>query len=246
MAELKSNSKHPSGLYVLFVTEMWERFSYYGMRGLLTLYLTKATIEGGLGFDDANAGLLYGIYTGLVYLTPIFGGWLADNLIGQRRSITIGGILMALGQFSLFMSNANALPFFYLGLILLIIGNGFFKPNISSMVGSLYPKQEKSKLDTAFTIFYMGINLGAFLGQTICPLVGDVVDGGGVRDVHAFKWGFLAASVAMLIGTLVFYVLKNKYVVTPEGKPLGGLPSKNDASDYEEGEAQKLFFLINL
>lgn len=155
---------------------------------------------------------------------------------------------MAVGQFLLFfsasvfgtnLSLANMLMWSALGII--IFGNGFFKPNISSMVGSLYPKQEKSKLDTAFTIFYMGINLGAFLGQLICPIVGDVKTD-GVRDIHAFKWGFLAASLAMLIGTAVFYFLKNKYVVTPEGKPLGGLPSKNDASDYEEGESQKAVF----
>jgi POT family proton-dependent oligopeptide transporter len=130
----------------------------------------------------------------------------------------------------------------YGGLGVIVFGNGFFKPNISSMVGSLYPKQEKSKLDTAFTIFYMGINLGAFLGQSICPLLGDVRDTGGVRDIHAFKWGFLAASIAMLVGTLIFYFLKNKYVVTPEGRPLGGLPSKNVAADFEEGEAQKAVF----
>ena len=159
--------------------------------------------------------------------------------------------MMAIGQFLLFISAsvfgnnislATILMWSALGII--VFGNGFFKPNISSMVGSLYPKQEKSKLDTAFTIFYMGINLGAFLGQLICPIVGDVkVD--GIRDIHAFKWGFLAASVAMLIGTVVFYVLKDKYVVTPEGKELGGLPSKNDTSDYEEGESQKAVFSKN-
>jgi POT family proton-dependent oligopeptide transporter len=110
------------------------------------------------------------------------------------------------------------------------------------MVGSLYPKQEKNKLDTAFTIFYMGINLGAFLGQTICPFLGDVKDSGGIRDIHAFKWGFFAASTAMLIGTAVFFFLKDKYVVTPDGKPLGGLPSGNDSADYEEGESQKAVF----
>jgi len=156
--------------------------------------------------------------------------------------------MMAIGQFLLFasasvfganLSLANTLMWSALGII--IFGNGFFKPNISSMVGSLYPKQEKTKLDTAFTIFYMGINLGAFLGQTICPYLGDEVVN-GVQNVHAFKWGFLAASIAMLIGTAVFYVLKNKYVVSPERKPLGGLPSKNDAQDYEEGEAQKAVF----
>jgi POT family proton-dependent oligopeptide transporter len=155
---------------------------------------------------------------------------------------------MAIGQLFLFfsasvfatnLSLANTMMWSGLGVI--IFGNGFFKPNISSMVGSLYPKQEKTKLDTAFTIFYMGINLGAFLGQTICPYLGDVVVN-GVQNVHAFKWGFLAASIAMLIGTAVFYVLKNKYVVTPEGKPLGGLPKYNETSDYEEGESQSAVF----
>jgi POT family proton-dependent oligopeptide transporter len=110
------------------------------------------------------------------------------------------------------------------------------------MVGSLYPKQEKTKLDTAFTIFYMGINIGALFSQWLCPLIGDVKDAGGVRDVHAFKWGFLAAGIAMVIGTMLFYFLKNKYVVTPEGRPIGGLPSKNDAGDFEDGESQKAIF----
>jgi POT family proton-dependent oligopeptide transporter len=157
--------------------------------------------------------------------------------------------MMAIGQMLLFtsatifpsnLSLATTLMWLALGII--IFGNGFFKPNISSMVGSLYPKQEKSKLDTAFTIFYMGINVGAFLGQFICPILGDVKDSGGIRDIHAFKWGFLAAGGAMLIGTLVFYFLKNKYVVTPDGKAIGGLPSGNEASDFEEGESQKANF----
>ena len=207
---------HPKGLYLLFGTEMWERFSYYGMRGLLTLYLTKATIEGGLGFDDANAGLLYGIYTGLVYLTPIFGGYLADNFIGQRKSITIGGILMAIGQFSLFMSSANALPFFYLGLILLIIGNGFFKPNISTIVGQLYPAGDNRK-DAAFTIFYMGINLGAFLAPLVCGFLAE--DYFAVKDVttgnvlsFGFNYGFLAAGIGMVLGQVMFNTLAQKYL----------------------------------
>jgi POT family proton-dependent oligopeptide transporter len=111
------------------------------------------------------------------------------------------------------------------------------------MVTNLYPKEEKTKLDTAFTIFYMGINIGAFLGQFICPYIGDVVDVNGTRDVFAFKWGFMAAGIAMLIGTLTFYLLKDKYVVTPEGQStLGGLPKNNIASDYEEGESQKAVF----
>ena len=160
----------------------------------------------------------------------------------------LGGLLMAVGQMLLFFSasifDSNldlARTLLYVALGVIILGNGFFKPNISSMVSNLYPKAERNKLDTAFTIFYMGINLGAFLGQLICPIIGDVVKD-GVRDVFAFKWGFLAASIAMLIGVITFYLLKDKYVRTPEGRPIGGLPSKNDASDYEEGEAHKANF----
>ncbi|GAQ49802.1 amino acid transporter [Flavobacterium psychrophilum] len=198
---------------------------------------------------EEDASLIYGGFLGLCYLTPMLGGFISDRFFGNRNCIMLGGLMMAVGQFLLFFSAsvfssnislATTLMWSALGII--IFGNGFFKPNISSMVGSLYPKQEKSKLDTAFTIFYMGINLGAFLGQLICPIVGDVKDAGGIRDIHAFKWGFLAASIAMLIGTIIFYFLKNKYVVTPEGKPLGGLPKDNDDSHYEEGESQKAVF----
>jgi POT family proton-dependent oligopeptide transporter len=179
----------------------------------------------------------------------MLGGFIADRFFGNRNCILLGGLLMAAGQMLLFTSGsifeANlelAKAVMYSGLGFIVFGNGFFKPNISSMVGSLYPKQEKTKLDTAFTIFYMGINMGAFLGQSICPLLGDVKDAGGIRDIHAFRWGFMAASAAMLIGTVLFYFLKNKYVVSPEGRPLGGLPSKNVAADFEEGEAQKANF----
>ena len=235
---------HPKGLWVLFGTEMWERFNFYGMRAILTLFMVNA-----LMMKEADASLIYGGFLGLCYLTPMLGGFIADRFFGNRNCILLGGLMMAIGQMCLFfsasvfstnMSFANTLM--WTALAIIIFGNGFFKPNISSMVGSLYPKQEKSKLDTAFTIFYMGINLGAFLGQLICPLLGDVKDAGGIRDVHAFKWGFLAASIAMILGTLVFYFLKNKYVVSPEGKPLGGLPKHNDASHYEEGESQKAVF----
>jgi proton-dependent oligopeptide transporter, POT family len=244
MSETAVKTGHPKGLWVLFGTEMWERFNFYGMRAILTLFLVNS-----LMMKEEDASLIYGGFLGLCYLTPMLGGFIADRFFGNRNCILLGGLMMAVGQFLLFMSAsvfgtnlslANTLVWSALGII--IFGNGFFKPNISSMVGSLYPKQEKTKLDTAFTIFYMGINLGAFLGQLICPIVGDVVDSNGVRDIHAFKWGFLAASIAMIIGTIVFYVLKNKYVVTPEGKPLGGLPKHNDASDFEEGESQKAEF----
>jgi POT family proton-dependent oligopeptide transporter len=243
MVETQVKTAHPKGLWVLFGTEMWERFNFYGMRAILTLFLVNS-----LMMKESEASLIYGGFLGLCYLTPMLGGFIADRFFGNRNCILLGGLMMALGQFLLFasasifgtnLSLANTLMWSALGII--IFGNGFFKPNISSMVGSLYPKQEKTKLDTAFTIFYMGINLGAFLGQTICPYLGDEVVN-GVQNVHAFKWGFLAASIAMLIGTGVFYILKNKYVVTPEGKPLGGLPSKNEANDYEEGEATKAVF----
>ncbi|MBK7690325.1 MAG: peptide MFS transporter [Bacteroidetes bacterium] len=244
MENTQVKTGHPKGLWVLFGTEMWERFNFYGMRAILTLFMVNA-----LMMKEADASLIYGGFLGLCYLTPMLGGFISDRFFGNRNCILLGGIMMAIGQLCLFfsasvfstnMSFANTLM--WTALTIIIFGNGFFKPNISSMVGSLYPKQEKSKLDTAFTIFYMGINLGAFLGQLICPLVGDVKDVGGIRDVHAFKWGFLAASIAMVLGTLVFYFLKNKYVVSPDGKALGGLPKHNDASHYEEGESQKAVF----
>lgn len=240
-----TTAKHPKGLWVLFGTEMWERFNFYGMRALLTLFLVNS-----LMMKEDTASLIYGGFLGLCYLTPMLGGFISDRYLGNRNCILLGGLLMATGQFllfssaSVFGSNISlATNLTWAALAVIIFGNGFFKPNISSMVGSLYPKQEKNKLDTAFTIFYMGINLGAFLGQLICPILGDVKDQEtGVRDIHAFRWGFLAASIAMLLGTTIFYFLKNKYIKTPEGKPIGGLPSKNDSSDYEAGESQKPHF----
>lgn len=237
-------ARHPKGLWVLFGTEMWERFNFYGMRTLLTLFIVSA-----LMMSKEQSSIIYGGFLGLCYLTPMLGGFVSDRFLGNRYCIMLGGLLMAIGQLLLFFSasifSTNlelAKTLLYVALGVIILGNGFFKPNISSMVSNLYPKEEKNKLDTAFTIFYMGINLGAFLGQLICPLLGDVKDANGVRDIFAFKWGYLAASLAMLIGTTTFFFLKDKYVRTPEGRPIGGLPSKNEASDYEEGESQKATF----
>jgi len=244
MSETAVKTGHPKGLWVLFGTEMWERFNFYGMRAILTLFMVNS-----LMMKEEDASIIYGGFLGLCYLTPMLGGFISDRFFGNRNCILLGGAMMAIGQMMLFFSAsvfstnlglANTLMWTALGII--VFGNGFFKPNISSMVGSLYPKQEKSKLDTAFTIFYMGINIGAFLGQFICPIIGDVKDSGGIRDVHAFKWGFLAASIAMILGTAIFYFLKNKYVVAPDGKAIGGMPSGNDTSDYEEGESQKAEF----
>ncbi|MBV4357982.1 peptide MFS transporter [Pinibacter aurantiacus] len=239
-----TSKKHPKGLWVLFSTEMWERFNFYGMRTLLTLFIVNS-----LMMSKETSSLIYGGFLGLCYLTPMLGGFISDRFLGNRYCIILGGTLMAIGQMFLFTSASVfggnlefAKTLLYIGLGVIILGNGFFKPNISSMVGSLYPAQEKNKLDTAFTIFYMGINVGAFLGQFICPVLGDVVDKAGVRDIHAFKWGFLAASLAMLTGTISFFFLKDKYVRTPEGRPIGGLPKHNTAADFAEGEAQNAHF----
>lgn len=244
MSQAVAQKGHPKGLWVLFGTEMWERFNFYGMRTLLTLFIVNS-----LMMSKEDSSIIYGGFLGLCYLTPMLGGFISDRFLGNRYCIMLGGLIMAVGQFLLFTSanifSSNldlARTILYVALGCIILGNGFFKPNISSMVGSLYPKSEKSKLDTAFTIFYMGINVGAFLGQFICPMLGDVVSSDGVRDIYAFKWGFLAAGLAMLIGTLTFFLLKDKYVVTPEGRPLGDLPSKNVKEDYEEGESQKAHF----
>lgn len=191
---------HPKGLYLLFATEMWERFSYYGMRALLVLYLTKSLIDGGLGFTDDNASLLYGFFTGFVYFTPLIGGWLADNYLGQRKAIVIGAILMMLGQFCL--ASESSLPFLYTGLVLLIIGNGFFKPNISVIVGHLYEPGDPRK-DSAFTIFYMGINVGAFFAPLLT---------GYMALTYGYRYGFMVAGIGMLIGLLVFTILGNRYL----------------------------------
>lgn len=179
-----SEQKHPKGLYALFLTEMWERFSYYGMRALLVLYLVNA-----LGKDRPQALGIYAVYTGLVYLTPLFGGRLADRYLGQRKAVFIGGILMALGQFA--MTQPSLLN---LGLGLLIVGNGFFKPNISTMVGTLYPEGDERK-DAAYTIFYMGINLGAFLAPLIC---------GPLGENYGWWPGFAAAGAGMSLGVMTF------------------------------------------
>lgn len=235
-AEARVKSGHPKGLGVLFTTEMWERFNFYGMRALLTLFLAKALLLG-----EQQASIIYGGFLGLSYLTPMLGGYISDKYLGNRNCIVLGGFTMAVGQFllftsaSIFTSNLElAKTVMWLALLAIIFGNGFFKPNISSMVGQLYPENQKSKLDSAFTIFYMGINVGALLGQTICPLLGDVetitvVNGveRAVRDLTAFKWGFLAAGIAMLLGTISFLILKNQYVVTPEGKPIGAKPNED-------------------
>lgn len=183
---------HKPGLFVLFFTEMWERFSYYGMRALLVLFLVSEMAAGGWGWPREEALKLYGLYTGLVYITPIFGGILADKVFGYRNAVLLGALLMTLGHASMAFETEF---FFYLGLGLLIAGNGFFKPNISSIVGQLY-KNEEDKKDAAYTIFYMGINAGAFLGILLCGYIGEKV---------GWSYGFGLAGIFMFLGMLMFY-----------------------------------------
>ena len=227
---------HPKGLYLLFMTEMWERFSYYGMRAIFVLYMTKMLLMG-----DAEASEIYGSYTGLVYLTPLLGGYLSDRFLGNRRSIEIGGVLMAIGQFFMFFSastsGSSAITLMWIGLTLLIIGNGFFKPNISTMVGQLYPKGDR-RVDSAFTIFYMGINLGAFFAPLIAGTLAEKVD---------FKWGFFAAGIGMIIGLITFMVQKNKLLVDDNDQPIGMPTNKFGIAQFGmvAGAIAMIFFFMN-
>lgn len=213
LEETPKGKGHPKGLYLLFFTELWERFSYYGMRGILILYLTKSFLEGGLAIEESNASLIYGFFTGFVYFTPLIGGWLADQYLGQRKAITIGGLTMMTGQFCLFAINSHM--GMYLGLFLLIIGNGFFKPNISTLVGRLYSTDDPRR-DSAFSIFYMGINIGAFIAPLIIGLFSDdwfaVKNAAGEIVTYGYKYGFLVAGFGMLLGQIIFNAFGQKYL----------------------------------
>ena len=232
MSETAVKTGHPKGLYFLFFTEMWERFSYYGMRAIFILFMTKILL-----MKDADASQIYGSYTGLVYLTPLLGGYLCDKFLGNRRSIVIGGLLMALGQFCMFLSASagahGGISIMWMGLTAIIIGNGFFKPNISTMVGQLYPANDR-RIDSAFTIFYMGINLGAFFSPLVC----------GSMD---FKWGFLAACIGMLIGLVVFIFGQKKYLISEEGRHIGLPVKKLDIKSIATiiASIAIIFFMLN-
>ena len=241
MTSQTANQKgHPRGLYLLFITEMWERFSYYGMRALFMLYMTQALL-----FDKEFSSEIYGSYTGLVYLTPLLGGYIADRYWGNRRSILWGALMMAVGQFLMFLSACYFHEVFlakwlmFAGLGTLILGNGFFKPNISIMVGDLYEPGDKRK-DSAFTIFYMGVNVGATIAPLWCGLVGNT----GHRE--DFKWGFLSACIGMLIGAAVFQFYKDKYLVTPDGKPVGNPPKQKPVQASEQIRSKRLFWTMGI
>ncbi|MDQ3959920.1 MAG: peptide MFS transporter, partial [Pseudomonadota bacterium] len=216
----------PPGLALLFVTEMWERFSYYGMRALLVLFLIGETDRGGLGWSTQAASQLYGWYTGLVYLTPIIGGYLADRYLGTHRALVIGGAVIALGHFSLALESLSG---FYAGLILLILGTGFFKPNVSTMVGQLYELHDPRR-DAGFTIFYMGINLGALLGPLICGYLGQ-------SEQFGWRYGFAAAGIGMVLGLFVYLFGKKRYLGGIGDVPLrqsGHDPADNQPLSREE------------
>ena len=189
---------HPRGLLTLFSTEFFERFSYYGMRALLILYMTATVLDGGLGFPAEKAGAIYGLYGAGVYLLALPGGWIADKIIGQRRAVLVGGIIIALGHFSLALDNQ---PTFFLGLVLIVIGTGFLKPNISTMVGELYPAGD-ARRDAGFSIFYMGINLGAFVAPIVCSWLAVEI---------GWHIGFAAAGVGMVAG-LIQYTLGGRHL----------------------------------
>ena len=193
---------HPAGLFILFFTEMWERFSYYGMRILLVIFLTASLVDGGWGWERQTALALFGTYASLVYLTPIIGGYIADKFIGYRSAVVIGATVMTLGHASMALEDILSVKFFlYLGLALLVVGNGFFKPNMTSIISEMY-KDHPEKKDGAYTLFYMGVNAGAFLGILLCGYFGE-------------KWswgaGFGLAGIFMFFGMLQFYFASDMF-----------------------------------
>lgn len=199
---------HPRGLFIIFAVEMWERFSYYGMRALLTLFMTATVAQGGLGFSTQRSGAIYGLYTAFVYMVALPGGWLADRLLGQRRAVFLGGCIIAAGHFSMAITSTST---FFLGLVLIVVGTGLLKPNISAMVGELYP-EGGARRDAGFSIFYMGINLGAFVAPLICGPVGERIN---------WHFGFALAGIGMVLG-LVQYALGGKYLGQAGLKPNAG------------------------
>ena len=215
---------HPKGLTTLFFTEMWERFSYYGMRALLVLFMTAPLAQDnpGLGFDVAKSSAIYGLYTSMVYLLSLPGGWLADNVWGQRRAVFVGGCIIAAGHFSMAVP---AVPTFYAGLTLIALGTGLLKPNVSTMVADLYP-EGGARRDAGFSIFYMGINLGALLGTILCGFIG---------EGYSFHWGFSLAGIGMAAGLVQYKV---------GAKRLGAAGSLKSTAPLEElNRKSRSFFL---
>lgn len=227
---------HPRGLSTLFFTEMWERFSYYGMRAFLILYMTASVANGGLGFDDRHAATVYGNYVGSVWLTPILGGLIADRFLGQYRSVLLGGTIIALGHFTLAFKSLST---FYAGLVLIVIGTGLLKPNVSTIVGSLYDEGD-ARRDAGFSIFYMGINLGAFIG----PLIA-----GGLAQKVDWHLGFAIAGIGMVLG-LVQYVMGKRHIETglerlaSRSKPVAAAAGTGGGFTPEEWKRIAVIFVL--
>lgn len=221
---------HSTGLYVLFFTEMWERFSYYGMRAILLLFLID-NIRGGMGLNEGEGAAIYGIYTASVYLLSLPGGWIADNILGQRKSIWYGGLVIMLGHIILAVPAGTAL--FYTGLCVVALGTGLLKPNISTIVGELYP-EGGARRDAAFSIFYMGINLGSFLGITIVGYLGQKV---------GWHYGFGAAAVGMALGMITFRTLGQRHLSQYGNEPR---PSETSESTSSGGNRSLIAFLVGL
>ena len=203
---------HPAGLSTLFFTEMWERFTFYGMRALLVLFLVDAVQSGGYGLDDKTATAIYGLYTAAVFMAALPGGWIADRLIGAQQAVIAGGVLMTIGNLMLVVPGPPAL--FFSGLLVIILGVGLLKPNVSTLVATLYP-EGGARRDAGFTIFYMGINLGAFIG----PLIA-----GGLARAFGWRIGFLAAAIGIPLGLLQFWLSRHRF----DGA--GSRPHRSDAS----------------
>ena len=220
------HQEHHKGLYLLFFVEMWERFSFYGMRALLVLYMIQQ-----LAFTSQKAGTIYGLYTGLVYLTPLIGGYLADRYFGQRKCITAGAVLMSLGLFTLAFGPKSL---FLFSLFLMICANGCFKSNISSVLGLLY-ENDNAKKDSAFTVFYMGINFGAFFSPLIC---------GTLAVKYGFEWGFASAGVGMLIGLILYKIYENKLLGDKGLKPVPSKREDNTENTDAEGNTKFVSLVI--
>jgi POT family proton-dependent oligopeptide transporter len=223
---------HPRGLSTLFFTEMWERFSYYGMRALLILFMTAAATGAnpGLGFDVGKSAAIYGLYTSMVYLLSLPGGWVADNLWGQRKAVFVGGCIIASGHFSMAIPTMAT---FYLGLVLIVIGTGLLKPNVSTMVGELYP-EGGARRDAGFSIYYMGINLGAFLGPILCGLLG---------ENYNWHWGFSLAGIGMVAG-LIQYRRGGRFLGDAGLLHTPGEPSRSRNFYLAAGAAAALVILV--
>jgi proton-dependent oligopeptide transporter, POT family len=226
----------PSRLFVLFFAEMWERFSYYGMRALLVLFLITEASKGGWGWSRESATQLYGWYTGLVYLTPILGGYIADRFLGTRRSVVLGGFIIAAGHIALF---AQTVPTFYAGLGLIVLGTGLFKPNVSAIVGQLYGPESEGQRDGGYTLFYMGVNAGAFFGILLCGYIGEKI---------SWHLGFGLAGVFMILGALQFYFSQSMFgtigdKVDAERKQ--ALAAQDDTPEHIVADRLKAIFVFS-